>query len=173
MLKRGVKSDTGKYHLGTPGNSLSGLCDLARLDQKGIYQLATQGCVEGGKCQVILNGRTRHGTRSEPASWTQSPGAKHYARAVQRLRMGDDGPIYIALSQMPAKDVLYICIIIDGRIRIRLNIAGYEPGDRRKCWDESYKTPKVWAICTGPAVKPPEKLFMRGFQGIRYTEDLW
>ena len=64
-------------------------------------------------------------------------------------------------------------LIVDSEIQLRLNIAGYEPGDSRKCWDETIRRPKFWAVCTGPVSRPPERMLRRGFQGIRYTEDLW
>lgn len=64
-------------------------------------------------------------------------------------------------------------MIIDGEIRVRLNIAGYEPGDARACWDNTIRKPKFWAICTGPVSRAPEPIRRRGFQGFRYTEELW
>lgn len=81
--------------------------------------------------------------------------------------------IYIALQSIPKIEVLHIYLLVDGRIDVRLNIAGYLPGDERECWDETIRTPKVWAICTAPVSRPPEPIKRRGFQGFRYTEDLW
>ena len=61
----------------------------------------------------------------------------------------------------------------DGELHVRLNIAGYEPGGARECWDKTIRKPKFWAVCTGPVSRPPERILRRGFQGIRYTEELW
>jgi hypothetical protein len=64
-------------------------------------------------------------------------------------------------------------LLIDGEIKVRLNIAGYQPGEARECWDDTIRQPKYWVECTGPVSFPPEPIKRRGFQGFRYTEDLW
>ena len=46
------------------------------------------------------------------------------------------------------------------------------PGRVHNC-SGTIRQPKVWAICTGPVSRPPEPIKRRGFQGFRYTEDLW
>lgn len=81
--------------------------------------------------------------------------------------------IYIALQSVPKVEVLHMYLLIEGEIKVRLNIASYEPGDARECWDRTIRRPKVWAVCTGPVSRPPEPMKMRGFQGFRYTGELW
>lgn len=103
----------------------------------------------------------------------QSVGAKRYAQSIELLAARRLEAIYIALQCQPKVDVLHIYLIVDGEIHVRLNIAGYEPGDARECWDRTIRKPKFWAVCTGPVSKPPERILRRGFQGIRYTEELW
>lgn len=103
----------------------------------------------------------------------ESVGARRYEQSIRQLEAGKLEAIYIALQCMPKIDVLHMYLLIDGEIRLRLNIAGYEPGESKKCWDETIRQPKFWAACTGPVDRPPEPMLRRGFQGIRYTEDLW
>lgn len=103
----------------------------------------------------------------------QSVGAKRYATSIAALDRGRLEAIYIALQCMPKHDVLHMYLIVDGEITVRMNIAGYEPGDARECWDRTIRKPKYWAVCTGPVSRPPEQILRRGFQGIRYTEELW
>lgn len=103
----------------------------------------------------------------------ESVGARRYHESIELLESGRLPAIYIALQCVPRIDVLHIYLLIDGEIRVRLNIADYLPGDARKCWDESIRSPKIWAECTAPVSRPPEPIQRRGFQGIRYTEELW
>lgn len=103
----------------------------------------------------------------------ESVGAKRYATSIKAVERGRIEAIYIALQCIPRIEVLHMYLIVDGQIQVRLNIAGYEPGDSRECWDRTIRKPKVWAVCTGPVSRPPEQILRRGFQGIRYTEDLW
>jgi hypothetical protein len=64
-------------------------------------------------------------------------------------------------------------LLIEGQIRVRLNIVEYVPGSEEICWDATIRQPKFWAVCSGPVSEPPEKILHKGFQGFRYTEDLW
>jgi hypothetical protein len=100
-------------------------------------------------------------------------GRRRYEVSIKALEKGQIEAIYIALSAIPTKEVLHMYLLIEGRIEVRLNIAGYVDGDERECWDREIRTPNFWAVCTGPVSKPPEPVIRRGFQGFRYTSDLW
>jgi len=100
-------------------------------------------------------------------------GKQRYESSIKALEQGRDVQIYIALSAKPKTEVLHMYLLIEGEIKVRLNIADYVPGDARECWDRTIRAPKFWAVCTGPVSKPPEPMKRRGFQGFRYTEDLW
>lgn len=103
----------------------------------------------------------------------EPPGRVWYDRNIKALEHGEDVSFGIALPCKPKLDVLYIYLLIEGQIDVRLNIVGYEDGSALQCWDPAFPQPKYWAICTGPVSRPPEPMPRRGFQGIRYTEDLW
>lgn len=100
-------------------------------------------------------------------------GRQRYESSIKGLERGLVDAIYIAMATLPTKDVLHMYLLIEGKIEVRLNIAGYEDGDARECWDETIRKPKYWAVCTGPVSRPPEPMARRGFQGFRYTGDLW
>lgn len=102
-----------------------------------------------------------------------SVGARRYKKSIAWMERGMLDAIYIALQCKPKIEVLHIYLIVNGLIDVRLNIAGYLDGDERECWDKQIRTPRYWVICTGPVSRPPEPIKMRGFQGIRYTEELW
>lgn len=102
-----------------------------------------------------------------------SIGAKNYQRSIKHLEAEKIPAIYIALSAMPKIEVLYIYLLVDGEVQVRLNIAGFQPGDARECWDKTIRQPKYWVECAGPVSRPLEPIKMRGFQGFRYTGDLW
>jgi hypothetical protein len=112
-------------------------------------------------------------TLNSLSSADPSIGREKYEMSMKLLEAGRIEAIYLALPGVPRHEVLHIYLIIDGEIQVRLNIAGYEPGSAEKCWDEKIREPKTWAVCTGPVSRPPEPIKRRGFQGFRYTEDLW
>lgn len=102
-----------------------------------------------------------------------SVGTKNYQRSIKLLEAGKLPAIYIALSAVPRIEVLNMYLLLDGEIQVRLNISDYQPGDARECWDKTIRQPKVWVECTGPVSRPLEPIYRRGFQGFRYTDDLW
>lgn len=103
----------------------------------------------------------------------KSTSARRFKTSIAWLESGSIPAVYIALQAIPKTEVLHIYLLIEGEIKVRLNIAGYEPGDARECWDETIRKPKYWAVCTGPVSRPDSPVKRRGFQGIRYTDDLW
>ena len=102
-----------------------------------------------------------------------SVGAQHYQRSIALLEAGKLRCVYIALACIPRIEVAYIYLLVNGHIDVRLNLAGFEPGTAQKCWDETIRAPKYWALCTAPVSRPPEPIKLRGFQGIRYTAGFW
>ncbi len=106
-------------------------------------------------------------------SGNASVGAKRYELSIAMLERDQIPAIYIALAQMPKIEVLHIYLLMDGEIKVRLNIAGYEPGSKRECWDNTIRKPKFWAVCSAPVSRPTVPICKKGFQGFRYTVDLW
>lgn len=100
-------------------------------------------------------------------------GRQRYETAIKAMERGYHDAIYIALSAIPKTPVLHMYLLVEGKIEVRLNISHYEDGDERECWDKAIRKPKVWAVCTGPVSRPEEPIKRRGFQGFRYTGDLW
>jgi len=104
---------------------------------------------------------------------TINGGRENFERSLALLKAGHNITIYVALQSVPKNEVLHLYLLVEGFVVVRMNIAGYEPGDARRCWDGETRQPKFWALCTAPVSLPPEPIKMRGFQGFHYTEDLW
>jgi len=97
-------------------------------------------------------------------------------RSFKALERGECLQILIAFEQKPTIEVLHCYILVGGEIRVRANIASWESGDSiggLHCWDDTTRHPKWLAVLTGPVVWPDEPVKRRGFQGFRYTEELF
>jgi hypothetical protein len=103
----------------------------------------------------------------------KNQGFRRYVRSIKELESGVIPAIYIAMAQLPKIEVLHMYLLIEGKIRVRMNIVEYAPGDAAICWDSTIRTPKFWAVCGLPLERPPAPILRKGFQGFRYTEDLW
>ncbi len=96
-------------------------------------------------------------------------------RSYDALAEGKIPAIYVALHQKPRIEVLHLYILVGGSIVCRMNIAGYTDldGEPLDCWDGVKRFSPWWVICSAPVTHPPHAILKRGFQGFRYTEDLW
>jgi hypothetical protein len=95
-------------------------------------------------------------------------------RGLRELNTDDEAAVYIGMSQKPTIEVLHFYLLVGGRIIGRANIAEWlTEQPEMTCWDDSTRTCKFWAVLVAPFSEPPEKIKMRGFQGFRYTEELW
>ena len=79
---------------------------------------------------------------------------------------------WIKAGNKPKHDVLDVYIVIGGRIRWKCTFveshgAGEVELDRGKMYGRG------WIVCTGPAEKPSPPIYMKGFQGFRYTQTLF
>lgn len=103
-------------------------------------------------------------------------GHANFKASLDALEAGDADHFYVFLSQKPTKEVLHLYILVEGRIVCRVNIAGYRDGrvyGEMKCWDGTRRSTNWMAICTAPVEYPATEIKMRGFQGFRYTQELW
>lgn len=73
-------------------------------------------------------------------------------------------------SNLPKHDVAHAFIIIENKIRYKVNVAGYESGPFTY-WEGDKHLQADWKriILCGPAIRAPFPIQMKGFQGIRYV----
>lgn len=100
---------------------------------------------------------------------------EQYQRFMDSIdKLSDDGnAVLIALSNRPQIEVLHLYLVIEGKVHLRMNLVEFIEGGSLKCWDGKTRAPKYWAVCAGPVSYPPKPIARRGFQGFRYTSDLW
>src|SRR5882672_2624482 len=79
---------------------------------------------------------------------------------------------------LPLEEVAWVYLVWNGKVQFRLNFVCCEK-DVAKTFTDSWdgrarEFPKSnWIILSGPAVKPPYEIPMKGFQGHRYTYKLF
>lgn len=104
---------------------------------------------------------------------------KAYERMMKAFRQMQRDPeqfVRIAFSQMPKAEVLHCYILVSGRIWVRANISHWQGnyGEQVTSWDgHDLSDAKYWAILTAPVSFPQTPIKRRGFQGFRYTQELW
>lgn len=107
---------------------------------------------------------------------------EHFLRAAYRkmldglncLNRFDNAHVLIGLSQLPKIEVLHCYLLVSGRVIGRAHIASFDGNvGTLQCWDGTMRDHKYWAVLSAPYEPAPEVIRMRGFQGFRYTQELW
>jgi len=100
-------------------------------------------------------------------------GFREYIRQMEIVIKDENTCWFHKMGTKPKKEVLYCYITVLGSILYRGNIAGFEPGGKKKFDDGRDCEAKHWLVLTHPFVKAPEKILFKGFQGFRYTHKLF
>ena len=77
------------------------------------------------------------------------------------------------LPGKPKYEVIYFYLNYNGAIRFRMNIIGYEGAKTIKCFSGEHIFGKCWIQVGAPVIKLKEPVPMKGFQGFRYTKDIY
>ncbi|MHB1278275.1 MAG: hypothetical protein ACYC1Q_07745 [Bacteroidia bacterium] len=88
----------------------------------------------------------------------------------------EDSVWFQRCKNKPKYEVPYVYIVIENRIAYRFNCAEWEPGA-----PEQVQRPDgtlnviTWPrlLLTGPVIEAPEEIEYKGFQGFRYTNQLY
>jgi hypothetical protein len=90
-----------------------------------------------------------------------------------RLNRMDSAYFLFTLSGIPRIQVLHFYLLVDGRVRFRANISKITGEETIPFTDGRTIHGKAWAELTGPVIRAPFIIKMKGFQGFRYTEELF
>ena len=107
----------------------------------------------------------------------ENGGEKILERYFEQMNFHDDWYWSQGLGQSPKYEVLYLYLLWNGLIRYRLNISHSEVGTRefKDFKNGGFRSinKKHWFICTAPVIKAPKDFIKKGFQGFRYTQELF
>lgn len=81
-------------------------------------------------------------------------------------------------TQLPTSEVAWVYLVWSGLVQFRMNFVMYERNVTKTftdSWDGKARTfpAQNWIILSGPAVKAPYEIPMKGFQGHRYTKKIF
>lgn len=96
----------------------------------------------------------------------------------ERAMRPEDSVWNFRLTNLPTIDVAYVYLVFDGLVQYRANLVMYQRGAEKEFYDspdgKARRFPKSnWVIFTGPIIKAPYEIPMRGFQGFRYTKQVF
>ena len=100
-------------------------------------------------------------------------GIKNWLADFMKAMNNDNFTYWLRLGSKPKQDVLYIYLIIYNKIRFRFNFVMYEKGGEFTTHDGRIINAKVWLVGCGPLIRPQKEYRMKGFQGFRYTQELF
>ncbi|MGI8601063.1 MAG: hypothetical protein ACR2KB_17555 [Chitinophagaceae bacterium] len=104
---------------------------------------------------------------------------EQFKEVFERFMQMEDGIWNFRKKTLPTQDVIYCYMVFGGKVQFKVNIVGYERDVAKTFHDAADAKPRHfqksnWIILAGPAVKPPQEIPMKGFQGFRYvTKELF
>lgn len=101
-----------------------------------------------------------------------------FTKMFQKFMAADDSIWNFRLTNLPKHDIAWVYLVFDKKVQFRVNFVQYER-NVSKCFKDG-PNKKVrdfpnanWVILCGPAVRPPHEWPQKGFQGFRYTTQLF
>lgn len=80
------------------------------------------------------------------------------------------------ISNIPKQPVIHCYLVFSGKVQYRLTIIDFEKNVSKEFNDGGLIrvfNNKNWANLCGPVIAAPFDIPMKGFQGFRYTDDLF
>lgn len=90
----------------------------------------------------------------------------------------EDGIWNFLKSNLPTQDVAFVYIVFDGKVQYRTNLVCYQRNIAMSFDDAPDGIvrefpPSNWILLSGPAMRAPYDIPMKGFQGHRYSKMLF
>lgn len=101
---------------------------------------------------------------------------KNFLEAMERSETDDDWYYWFRAGGRPKSDkhLRFVYLVIGGKIRFKVIFAGSQAGCQMFFANRSEPMyGKAWILTAGPVVRPPRVFKMKGFQGFRYTEEIF
>jgi len=113
--------------------------------------------------------------KTMPESWIMRlpTGLKNWEKTFLKMNEVEGNYWIFNLPGKPKYDVLYFYLLFDKAIRYRANIIGYEKEKTIKCYTREFKHGRIWVQVSAPVIKLSSPVPMKGFQGFRYTEEVY
>ena len=73
----------------------------------------------------------------------------------------------------PKHEVQYVYLVIGNKVRFRANLVCYDGPCEVRFRRGNTMFARAWIVLTGPVVRPPHDIPMKGFRGFRYTKELF
>jgi len=116
-----------------------------------------------------------------PEAWFTNDGKSALAQATRRAaleiyyeNMGGpkdpEGCFYHFISTIPRYEVLELYVCYLGAVRYKARVAGFIRNDFAPYPDSPRRN---YVIATGPVIKPPVAMAMKGFRGFRYSQKIF
>ena len=101
-----------------------------------------------------------------------------FKKLFERYMSREDAIWNFRIKNLPTKEIYLVYLIFDGHIQYQCNFIQMERNVAKSFNDSpDGKTrdfaPCNWILFTGPAIKPKHPRPQRGFQGFRYTTQLF
>lgn len=101
-----------------------------------------------------------------------------FIKMFERYMSREESLWNFRLTNLPKHDIAWVYMVFDKKVQFRLNFVQYERNISKTFHDAPDGKVRTfpncnWVIMCGPAIKPPHEWPQKGFQGFRYTTQLF
>lgn len=100
-------------------------------------------------------------------------GYRHWLRNFLETMDSESGVYWFRMANQPKIQPLHVYLCIGGKIRYRAKCVDAMGPAEVTFNDGREMYGKAWVRICGPVERPPEPIPRKGFQGFRYTEELF
>ncbi len=106
--------------------------------------------------------------------WLKERGYRNWYRDFMQAMNNEGYTYWLRQGNKPTvEDLLYVYICIHGKIRFRTLFVQAEGAGYKDFTNGNRMFANAWVVVCGPVVKAPFEIKRKGFQGFRYTEQLF
>lgn len=101
---------------------------------------------------------------------------KHFREFYESMgtdRLPSDSCFYHFISTIPVHEVLTAFVCFKGFVQYRAIIVKFLKMEPVFLPSYEHPEPRNWMVTTGPVIKAPTPIPMKGFRGFRYTNNLF
>lgn len=87
--------------------------------------------------------------------------------------LDDDACFYHFISSIPTIEVQWVYVCFRGYVQYKAILVKFMRNEPVMLATYQHPRPRNWCVTTGPVIKAPEQISMKGFRGFKYTKELF
>lgn len=98
---------------------------------------------------------------------------RRFYEAMGTAELSSDAAFYHFMGAIPTIEIQHIFVCFKGLVQYKAILVEFLRNQPVMLHDYQHPEPRNWCVTTGPVIKAPFEITQKGFQGFRYTKELF